>query len=217
LSAEYLKHALAAVKKRNVICLYHKNTAVEGDELNESFEGFSHRHREGLISAISTGLFFVLAGAIFLTTPNLFDSIVKFFSHIELVHVPNLGELRLPAPVTPARPWTESTAYLAARKQVYSAAEQFSYIWGLLQVVILALRVAARSPLKKDAETVSNIVFWLGTGFLIRTFLLETIRLPLLTEVARWFVFWSGIIILIGVSLIIRAIILAVVPTRRLT
>jgi len=182
--------------------------------LNESFEGFSHKHREGLISAISAGLFFVLVGAIFLTTPNLFNSIVKFFSHFELVPVPNLGELRLPAPVPPL---TDLAAYLAARKQVYVAVEQFSYIWGLFQIVILALRIVARSPLRKDAETVSNIVFWWGTGFLIRTFLIETIRLLFITGVTRWFVFWAGIIMLIGASLIVRAIILAVVPTRYVT
>jgi len=182
--------------------------------LNESLERFSERHREGLISAISAGLFFVLVGAIFLTTPNLFDSIVKFFSHFEPKYVPNLGEVRLPAPV---RPLTDSAAYLVAREQVYSAAEQFSFIWGLFQVVIFALRVVARSPLRKDAETVSNIVFWLGAGFLIRTFLIETIRMPWLSEITRWFVFWSGIIMLVGVSLIVRAIILATVQRRYVT
>jgi len=183
--------------------------------LNENFGEYSHKYREGLISAISAGFFFVLVGAIFMTTPNLFDSIVKFFSHFELVRVPNLGELRLPAPVPPL---TNSVVYLVARKKVYVAVEQFSYIWGLFQIVILALRIVARSPLNKDAETVGNIVFSLGTGFLTRTFLIETIRFPYIIDpLTRWFVFWSGIIVLLGVSLIIRAIILAAVPTRYVT
>jgi len=181
--------------------------------LNQSSERFSLRHREGLFSAISAGFFFLLVGAIFMTTPNLFDSILKFFSHFELVRVPNLGELRLPAPV---RPLTDSALYLAAREKVYLAVEQFSYTWGLFQLVILALRFIVRSPLSKDAETVSNIVFWAGTGVLTRTFLIETVRLPLLTDpLARWFVFWSGIIMLLGVTLIIRAIILMAVPKKR--
>jgi len=176
--------------------------------LNESFEGFSRRHREGLISAISVGVFFILVGAIFLTTPNLFNNIIDFFSNFDLVHVPHLDNVYLPAPVHP---------FSSTNRVVYTAVEQFSYAWGLFQLVILALRFVARSPLNKDAETVSNIVFWVGTGYLIRTFLIETIRLPLLTGLTRWFVFWAGIIMLLGVSLIIRAIVLAAASTRYVT
>jgi len=171
--------------------------------LSQSSEGFSQRHRDGLFSAISAGFFFILVGAIFMTTPNLFNEIIDFFSDFKLVSVPNLTNVSLPAPVHPR-----------AHSVVYLAVEQFSYVWGLFQLVILALRFLIRSPLNKDAETMSNIVFWVGTGYLIRTFLIETIRLPLLTETARWFVFWSGIIMLLGVSLIIRAIILMAVPKK---
>jgi len=175
--------------------------------LNESFEGFSYKHREGLISAISAGLFFVLAGTIFLTTPNLFEKILDFFKdNWHLTPVPNLRNVSLPAP---SHPLTHRT--------VYGAVEQFSLIWGFFQIVILALRFVARSPWNKKAETASNIVFSFGASFLTRTFLIETIRLPLLTEVARWFVFWSGIIMLFGVSLIVRAIVLAVAPRRHVT
>lgn len=172
--------------------------------MNESFEEFSRRHREGLFSAISAGFFFILVGAIFLTTPNLFSQIIDFFSDFDVVRVPNLGNLWLPAP---AHPMAHSVVYLAV--------EQFSYIWGLFQLVILALRFLVRSPLNKDAETVSNIVFWVGTGFLTRTFLIETIRLPLLTGMTRWFVFWAAIVMLIGVSLVIRAVILLAAASAR--
>jgi len=176
-------------------------------DLSESFERSSSRYQEGLISAISAGFFFVLVGAIFITTPNLFGKILDFFQDDwGLVRVPNLGSVFLPAPAHPL-----------THRVVYRAVEQFSLIWGLFQIVILALRFFARSPWGKRAETVSNIVFWLGASFLIRTFLIETIRLPLLSEVARWFVFWSGIIMLIGVSLIIRAIILAAAPRKSVT
>jgi len=172
--------------------------------MNESFEGFSLKHREGLFSAISAGFFFVLVGAIFLTTPNLFNGIIDFFRDFDLVRVPNLGNVTFPAPAHPR-----------AHSVVYLAVEQFSYTWGLFQLVILALRFLVRSPLNKDAETVSNIVFCVGTGFLTRTLLIETIRLPLLDPVTRWFVFWAGIIMLLGVSLIIRAIILMAMPKKR--
>jgi len=175
--------------------------------LNEGFEWFSSRRRESLISAISAGFFFVMIGVIFLTTPNLFNKIIDFFSDFDLVAVPNLSNVMFPAP---AQPRTHSVVYLAV--------EQFSFVWGLFQIVILALRFVFRSPWSKKAETMSNLVFWFGAGFLIRTFLIETIRMPLLSEMTRWFVFWAGIIMLIGVSLVIRAIIVAaVMSTRYLT
>ncbi len=87
---------------------------------------------------------------------------------------------------------------------LYSAVTQFSLIWGLFQIVILALRIVVDSPFSKKAETASNLVFWLGASYLISTLLNET------TTVETWFVFWAEVIMLIGVSLIVRAIILAV-------
>lgn len=157
--------------------------------MKESSEGFPREYEEGFFSAISAGVFFVLVGAVFVTTPNLFERITAFFGDFDIVHVPNMEFLLL----APESPGTHST--------VYSAVGRFSFVWGLFQIVILALRFVARSPLSKKAETVSNIVFWLGTGFLIHSFLNET------TTVTTWFAFWAATIMLIGVSLINRAII----------
>jgi len=166
--------------------------------VNESLEGFSRRHRESLFSAISAGFFFLLVGAIFLTTPNLFDKILTFFRDFHLESIsPSLRDIRLPAPAFPR-----------AHQEVYVAVAQFGFVWALFQIVILVLRFVARSPLSKKAETVSNFVFWVGLGFLTRMFLIDT---------TRWFVFWAGIIMLLGLSLIVRAIILAAVPTRYVT
>jgi hypothetical protein len=106
--------------------------------------------------------------------------------------IPNTGIVF----IAPTRPW--------AHVIVYSAAETFSFIWGLFQIVILALRFIVRSPVAKKAETGSNIVGWLGTGYLINIYLTGMITLTV------WFVFWSLIITLIGLSLIIRAIVLAI-------
>jgi hypothetical protein len=157
--------------------------------LNESFEFSSSKYREGFFSAISAGFFFILVGAIFVTTPNLFDNIIAFLRDFDIVSVPHTENLLLPAPVSPS-----------AHSDVYSAVTKFSLIWGLYQIAILALRFIARSPLNKKAETASNLVFWLGASYLINTFLIET---------TTWFVFWATIIMLVGVSLIARATILA--------
>jgi hypothetical protein len=157
--------------------------------LNESSKFSSSKYREGLFSAISAGFFFILVGAIFVTTPNLFDNIIAFFRDFHNVSVPHTENLLLPAPVSPS-----------AHSDLYSAITKFSLIWGLYQIAILALRFIAHSPSSKKAETASNLVFWLGASYLINTFLIET---------TTWFAFWTTIIMLAGVSLIVRAAILA--------
>jgi len=139
---------------------------------------------ESVITAISIGFLFVLVGTIFVITPNLFGEILDLLRDFKLVDVPN-SDLTLPGPASPGD-----------YSIVYVAVAQFSFALGLFQIVILALRFFIPSPWEKRAETVGNLVFWSGTGFLIQSFLLET---------TQWFVFWSTIIMLIGVSLLARA------------
>lgn len=150
------------------------------------------RRGEGLFSAVSAGFFFILVGAIFVTTPNLFDKIIAFFRNLDIVGVPNMVIL-LPAPVSPRN-----------HVVVYSAVTQFSFVWGLYQIFVLALRFVARSSLDKKAETASNIVFWVGVSYLIPIFLNET------ATRTTWFAFWAGFLMLTGVTLIVRAIVLAI-------
>jgi hypothetical protein len=99
----------------------------------------------------------------------------------------------LPAPLNPA-----------SHLQLYNAAFQFSIGIGILEIVILAVRILLHSPLARKAETIENLVFWLGTSYLIISYL---VNMTLQTE---WFVFWSGIILVAGLSLVTRAFILLV-------
>jgi hypothetical protein len=170
--------------------------------MEEGFEVFSRRHREGLISGVSAGFFFIVVGALFIIMPTLFDRIIAFFNNFDLVTIPNLG---IPWPA-PASPFTHSVVYLAA--------ERFCFIWGVFQIVLLVLRLVLRSNVEKVSETVSNMVYWFGAGVLVRMFLLEFVRFPTVTGLTRWFVFWAAIIMLFGVTLIIRGIIRAAVPMR---
>jgi hypothetical protein len=147
------------------------------------------RYGERIVSAVSVGFFFILIGVIFLTTPNLFSRIIDFLQNFELVKVPNTVIL-LPAP---RFPWAHSV--------VYSAWTQFSFVWSIFQAVILVLRFVVRSPLGKKAETVSNLVFWWGTSLLMRTFLHRAVT------TTTWFVFWAGVLMICGLSLILRALI----------
>lgn len=153
----------------------------------------SLKRRESLFSAASAGFFFILVGAIFtysalVSEINLFDKIVAFFRDFEIAKVPNSEILVLPKPEFPR-----------AHLDVYSAAFRFSMIWGFYQIAILVVRLIAGSPTTRKAETSANLVFWLGTSYLISTALIENMN---------WFVFWAQVIMLIGVSLIVRAAIL---------
>ncbi len=164
--------------------------------------GYAYRYRESLIGAISAGFFLIAIGALFIITLGLFDRIIEFFNDFDLVRVFPNAAIYWPAPSSPL-----------THRVVYTAVERFAFAFGVFQIVILALRFAARSPVNKKAETIGSLVFWLGLGYLIRTLLLEpTIWAPLTT----WFVFWSAVLMLGGATLIIRAIILATTMTRRM-
>ena len=58
------------------------------------------------------------------------------------------------------------------------------------------------SPLPRKAETIENIVFWLGTSYLAITYLVN------MTIMSEWFVFWAGIILIAGLSLVARSFVL---------
>jgi len=163
--------------------------------LSESTRYYSRSSRDGLVGAITAGFFFVLIGMIFVTTPNLFGSIIEFFKDFGLVPIPNTGNIYFPAPKNPNNHLT-----------VYSAAGQFSLIFGIFLIFILVLRFIIQSPLNKKADTAGDIVFWLGANYLIGMFLKESVTTKI------WFTFWAAIIMLIGLTLIIRAIVLATKP-----
>lgn len=147
------------------------------------------QYQEGLFTAISIGFVLLLVGALFVINPDLFGSILDFFRDFELVDVPNT-DIMFPAPEFPQ-----------LHSSVYQAAGQFSIALGVFQVVILALRFVIPSSWGKRSETVGNFVYWVGASFLIQYFLLES---------TQWFTFWSTIIILVGVSIIARAAVMAV-------
>jgi hypothetical protein len=163
--------------------------------LNESYRWFSHRYREGLLSAVSAGFFLLLVGTIFVTTPNLVDGIQKLFSADAVkwnTTVPNT-EISLPAPTHPAD-----------HLVVYQAIGLFSLIWGIFLIAMLVLRFSFHSQIRKKAENAGNIAFWLGTSYLINIYLNQTN-----ITTTTWFTFWTALLMLLGVSLIVRAAVLA--------
>ena len=173
---------------RNIISSYSEEELIEVNYLNESKET-PCQYQERLFTAISVGFGILLVGSLFVINPNLFDKIVDFFKDFKLVDVPNTN-LIFPAPEFPNN-----------HSVVYQVAGQFSIALTVFQIVILALRFVIPSSWEKRSETVGTFVYWAGAAVLNQLFLIES---------TQWFVFWSKIIMIAGVSLIARAVIMAI-------
>jgi hypothetical protein len=152
----------------------------------------NEKKKESMITAIYVGaIFIVLALVYYIHLPSsLWNRLVDFFTSFTLSQAPSTG-IPLPAPLNPA-----------AHVELYNAAFQFSLGLGILEIAILAIRILLHSPMQRKAETVENLVFWLGTSYLISSYLLS------ITLKSEWFVFWAGVILIFGLALVARAFIL---------
>jgi hypothetical protein len=148
------------------------------------------RALEGLLSAVGVGFVFILIGIIYISTPGIWGSIVDFFNNMTTTAVPNTS-IYLPVPIHPN-----------AHAVLYDALFRFSIGVGILQIIILGLRLGLRSTISRTAETVGNLVFWFGVAYLVNTYLNGT------TTTNIWFTFWAGILVVLGLSLIARALVL---------
>jgi hypothetical protein len=68
---------------------------------------------------------------------------------------------------------------------------------GVLQIVILVLRLGLHSRISRIAQSVGDLIFWLGAAIVANVFLLTG-------TYNGWFHFWSSLLVLIGLSLIAR-------------
>jgi len=157
---------------------------------NQSKPKRPYQYHEGILSAVSVGAVFILIGLIFVATPGLWEKIVSFFNDFTTTQVPGMG-ISLPAPAVPA-----------AHAQLYVAVSQFSVGLVILEILLVAMRLIARSPTRRLAQEVGNLVFWLGVVYLINTFLNDA------TTLSIWFGFWAGVLVVLGLSLIARALVL---------
>lgn len=136
-----------------------------------------------------------MTGTLFLFTSGLFEGVIDFVKDFDTIRVLNT-DVYLPAPKT-----------LTSHVVVYETARLFCLYWGVFLVALLIIRFVIHSSWRKKAENLSDIVFWLGAMYLIQTMLLDVTSLAH----KEWFAFWAAIIMLIGASLIVRAIVLAAV------
>ena len=152
----------------------------------------ANKARERLYSAISVGAVFILIGIVYVINlpSNLWDAVVDFFGNFTLALVPSTG-IYLPAPISPA-----------SHAMLYGAIFQFCIGLGILQIIMLVLRFTSKSPIGKTAETMGNLVYWFGTSYLVAMYLNST------TNWNKWFVFWAGILIILGLSFVARSFVL---------
>ena len=159
-----------------------------GQDYDERF--FRHRH-DAFISALAFGGFLVIVGLVFVLNQNLWQQTNSFFKDITntTVHYPigSSSTLVLPAPANPG-----------SHSGLYNSVLQFDVGMGLLQILILGLRLGRHSWVRRIAGTVGNLVFWFGAAFLVNDLLLIGTQ-------ASWFEYWAAIIVLLGVSLVARA------------
>jgi hypothetical protein len=164
--------------------------------LNESRNTHSgtYKAQERLFSALSAGAFFILLGIVYVINlpSSLWNAFFDFFGSFTLAQVPTTG-IYLPAPINPA-----------SHAVLYGAVFQFCLGLGILQIMFLVMRSIMNSPINKTAETMGTLVYWFGSGYLVTTYLNST------TTTSKWFVFWAGILIILGLSFIARAFVLLV-------
>jgi hypothetical protein len=144
---------------------------------------------EGLITALAVGGFLIILGVVFGLTSGMPQKVTDFFTDITATTFPAVnGNIILPAPAHPA-----------AHLEVYGAALNFMVGIAVLQVAILATRLFMHSKIKRIAETVGNMVFWFGAAIVTYVYLLKG-------TLNGWFIFWAGLVIIVGVSLVVRGI-----------
>ncbi|MGA2681752.1 MAG: hypothetical protein ABSF44_08140 [Candidatus Bathyarchaeia archaeon] len=173
--------------------------------MNEKTSGYSGRRLFGerLIVAVSTGLFFILIGIVFVINQNLWPKIKDFGNDFIIARVANTT-IQLPAPAMPA-------AYTG----VYSAVFQFALGIGVLEILVLAMHLANGSRIRRTAQTVGSVVFWFGAAYMLSNLANMKSTLAQSQQLNMWFQFWAAIIILVGVSIIARAAALLVAKQLR--
>jgi hypothetical protein len=142
---------------------------------------------EGLITALSIGGFFIILGVLFGLTPAISQNTNTFFSDLTAVRFPFGSPGSTVSLFAPANP--------ADHQSFYTAVVNFLVGVGVLQIVILALRLAVHSRIRQIAQSVGDLIFWLGAAVSANFFLMAGTQ-------SGWFQFWSSLIVLIGVSFV---------------
>jgi len=161
-------------------------------KINLDLQALTDKKKESLVTAIFFGGLFIIVATVYYIhlADNLWDNLINFFMSLTLAPIPTTG-ISLPAPIDPAN-----------HVNLYMTAFHFCLGLGLLEIAVLFLRVGLHSPVQRIAETIENIFLWLSTSFLIIAYLVN------ITLTGEWFVFWAGMILILGFAFLTRALVL---------
>ena len=163
---------------------------------NAARESFLH---EGLITALSVGGFLIILGFVFAFTPGIAEQTRNFFNDLttQTYRINTSSTINLLAPAHPAD-----------HQGFYSAVINFLLGIGILQIVILALRLVVHSRIRRIAQSVGDLIFWLGAAIVANVLLLAG-------TLNSWYQFWASLLVLIGLSLIARAFVYLASRSKR--
>jgi hypothetical protein len=180
------------VDRKTLYMIIVLNTAVEAKALSNNRKADWRSYAEGPITGISVFFFFVLAGSFFTLMPQLFQDLTAFFKSFTVTNVANTGMLG-PVPADPA-----------AHAELYGALQAFTLDWAVFLVVVLILRLVARSPVWRTAGTISSIALSFGVSYAFSMFLNAA------ATTTTWFLFWTVFVMMLGGAQILKAIVLAI-------
>jgi len=138
------------------------------------------------LTAVSFGVFLVLAGILFILYP-LAEEFRAFFSDLTLT--PLFDHVYYPAPISP-------------HPLFYHILRNFSAVWATWLGLVTVIQLAIRDRPRRVAHTFGDCIFWIGAAIL-----LDKIALGFLSFGS----FISLMIVVTGLSLIARALTVMVV------
>jgi hypothetical protein len=148
------------------------------------------RERTDILGLVNFGIFLVIIGIIFATTPNLVDRFADFFRDFHLQEVAPNVSLPVPGLDHPV---------------VFGAIYQFCLAFGIIQIPILAARFIIKDTIRRTANTAAGIIFWLGAAWSVSLIMAKSIT---------WLNFVGYIIILIGIVVVVENIIVLMIRRR---
>ena len=150
------------------------------------------REHKDILDLVMFGLFLLLIGVMFIKTPDLIDKGYRFFLDLEFREP--YSYIYLPVPKSDHRLF-------------FTTISQFCLAFAILHIPILGARFILKDPAEKKGGTISGLIFWFGTAWVINQLIIKEIN---------WLTFLGYLIALIGVTMVIKnAIFLATRPFRK--
>ena len=141
------------------------------------------RSDDRLLRLVSFGVFLLILGITVLATPNLGAEISAFVQDVKLEQIQPGGNVSFPVPQGP-------------HPQLYGTVALFSLAFGVYLIVLLIAKSALGADLNQKAETLTDVIFWLGIGF---------VMLALARETIAWLVFIAIVVVLIAIIILVRS------------